>query len=241
MKHELSEAHPHSAAAQIIGDIVYGAHDGVITTFAIIAGSVGAVLSSTVIVILGIANVIADGISMAASSYLSRKSELQVFASQRKIEEWEIAHEPEEERKEIRQILEEKGYRGEDLERLADLIVKNPKFWVDLMMNEELGVPGGKQPERPLRSAIITFVTFVAAGLVPLAPYFGALGRPAAELFPFAILASAFALFLVGILRAIITNRTWYTSALEVLLIGTFAGGSAYVIGRILARIIGAY
>jgi VIT1/CCC1 family predicted Fe2+/Mn2+ transporter len=240
MAHERSEAHPHSTAAEIIGDIVYGGHDGVITTFAIIAGSVGATLGAATVVILGIANVIADGISMSASSYLSRKSEAQAFASQKKIEEWETVHEPEEERREIRDILESKGYRGEDLERLVDLVVKNPKFWVDIMMQEELGIPGSKRDDRPRRAAIITFASFVAAGLIPLAPYFGALGRPAAELFPFAIASSGIALFLVGILRAIITGRRWYASTLEVLAVGTFAGGTAYLIGKIVARIVGA-
>lgn len=241
MARELSEQHPRRTAAQIIGDIVYGGHDGAITTFAIIAGAVGAELNATTVVILGLANVIADGISMAASSYLARKSELQALQFRQAVEEWETKHKPEQERQEIRRILEEKGYHGEDLERLVGLIVKNPKFLVDLMMNEELGIAVVKQAEQPRRAAAITFVSFVAAGLIPLAPYFVELGQPANALFPFAILASAAALFLIGILRAIITNRAWYTSSLEVLLVGTLAGGSAYVIGRILERIIGAY
>lgn len=122
------EQHRHSPAVQIIGDIAYGSRDGIITTLAIIAGSVGATLNAATVVILGIANVIADGISIAASSYLSRKSELEAFASQRRIEELEASREPEEGWQEIRSILEKKGYRSEDLEQLVTLITKNPKF-----------------------------------------------------------------------------------------------------------------
>lgn len=108
----MSEKHQHNPTAPFIGDIVYGGHDGIITTFAIIAGSVGAGLGAITVVILGIANVVADAISMAASSYLARKSELHAFKFQRAVEEWETANEPDEERSEVREILRSKGYKG---------------------------------------------------------------------------------------------------------------------------------
>lgn len=108
------------------------------------------------------------------------------------------------------------------------------------MMHEELGAPDVKAGERPLAAALITFVSFVTAGLIPMAPYLGTLGKPAAALLPLSVATTAVAFLLVGILRAIVTSRKWYASYLEILLVGTLAGGSAYLIGTLLHRIIGA-
>ena len=235
-----AEEHSHNRAAAWIGDIVYGSHDGIITTFAIIAGSVGAALGATTVVILGVANVIADGISMAASSYLARKSEIQAFRFQQTIEEWETSHEPEEERREVRDILAAKGYHGEDLQRLTELITKNPKFWVDFMMSEELKIFGTKDAGRPIRTAVTTFASFVAAGMIPLAPYFTALGESATGLFPVAIAAALGALVIVGLVRSRVSAKKWYEACGEVVAVGIVAGGSAYAIGALLARTLGA-
>jgi VIT1/CCC1 family predicted Fe2+/Mn2+ transporter len=233
------EQHPHGNTAARIGDIVYGAHDGIITTFAIIAGSVGAGLTSVTVVILGIANVIADGISMAASSYLARKSEVEASEFQRAQEEWETKHEPEEERAEVREILAQKGYSGNDLELLTDLIIKNPNFWVDFMMKEEVGFLGSQAEGRPLNAALTTFASFVAAGAIPLLPYFAALKAPAAEIFPAAIVAAILALLGVGIMRSLVALKKWYVTSLEMLAVGSIAGGSAYAIGALLRLILG--
>lgn len=240
MLQETSERHQHRRSAELIGDVVYGAHDGIITTFAIIAGSVGAALSAATVIILGIANVIADGISMAASSYLARKSELQAFRFQQAVEKWETEHEPGEERAEVREILLRKGYGGEDLDRLVELITKNPKFWVDFMMSEELGIFGTKDSAKPLRAAIATFASFVAAGMIPLVPYFAALGETASGLFPDAIAAALGALFIVGLVRSRVASERWYRPCGEMLAVGTMAGGAAYALGALLAKLIGA-
>lgn len=239
MERAESEVHPHSRIAEVIGDLVYGAHDGIITTFAVVAGVTGASLNLKIVVILGAANLIADGISMAASSYLGRKSEHQAFLHQRSIEEWEVRHEPEEEKGEIKNILLAKGYRGEDLERMTDLITRNPKFWVDFMMNEERGIKGIQDSRNPLRSAVATFFAFVAAGSIPLMPYLPLLSQMKTNFFSVSIAASALALFGVGAIRGVIVGKKWYFLGFEVLGVGCVAGASAYLVGFLLKAVIG--
>src|SRR3989344_6965769 len=93
-----------------IKDVIYGANDGIITTFAVVAGVAGASLSEITIIILGLASLFADGFSMAASSYLGSKSEKDFFRRERAVESWEFENVPEEEMAEMRSLLKERGY-----------------------------------------------------------------------------------------------------------------------------------
>ena len=150
-------------------DFVYGGIDGAVTTFAIVAGVVGAGLSDSVIVILGFANLIADGFSMAASNFLGTRAEQQRREQARRDEERQIATIPEGEREEIRQIFAAKGFEGANLDRVVETITANPKVWVETMMTEELGY--GADNFDPLRSAAATLAAFVAIGFLPLAVF----------------------------------------------------------------------
>ena len=114
-----------------IGDLVYGANDGIITTFAVVSGAAGAALPGGVIIILGFANILADGISMGASNFLGKKSEQDFAKAQYKKEEWEIDNLRELEVEEIRDIYEKKGFKGRDLERAVAVITADKGFvWV---------------------------------------------------------------------------------------------------------------
>ena len=99
---------------EYLGEFVYGGIDGSVTTFAVVAGSAGAGLPGSVIIILGFANLIADGFSMSVGSYLSKKSEMQNYEKHKKIEYWEVENIPEKEKEEIREIYREKGFEGEN-------------------------------------------------------------------------------------------------------------------------------
>ncbi len=122
-------------------DWVYGGIDGAITTFAIVAGVVGAELSTRVILILGAANIIADGFSMAASNYSGTKAELDDYQRHRAYEERQVERIPESERLEIREIFRAKGFEGDDLDRVVDVITSDKDRWVETMMVEEYGMP----------------------------------------------------------------------------------------------------
>lgn len=223
------------AAGEYIGDIVYGANDGIITTFAVVAGVAGAALSPIIVLILGIANLLADGFSMAAGNYLARKSEREYKRTERAREEWEVERLPEEERQEIREIYAAKGFTGPELERVVQVITSNKQRWVDEMMIGELKIVDGEE-NHPAKNALATFISFVLAGFVPLVPY--VLGTQGVVAFRWAIVATALILFGVGGLRTLVTGKRWWLAGLEMLVVGLVAAAVAYVVGALIARLV---
>jgi VIT1/CCC1 family predicted Fe2+/Mn2+ transporter len=206
-------------------DWVYGGIDGAVTTFAIVAGVVGAQLSNRVVLILGIANLVADGFSMAASNYSGTKTEHEEQAHLRAIEERHIDAVPEGEREEVRQILKGKGFHGQDLERAIDVITADRDRWVDTMLAEEYGLP--KAVRSPLKAAASTFVSFVLCGAVPLLPFLVA----APATFQLSVVMTALVFFLIGSTKSRWSLVSWWRSGRETLAIGLGAAALAFVIG----------
>ena len=216
-----------------IKDIVYGASDGIITTFAIVAGVAGADLGSNAIIILGLANLAADGFSMAASNYLGSRSERQLMDNEHRVEQREIAEIPDEEQKEVRGIFLHYGYGASDAETLSELVKKNKRFWLDFMMRYELGFNPDQGDGRS--SAFFTFAAFVCAGFLPLIPF---IFFSSASIFIVSAAATALALFGVGALRYLVTGKHWFTSGLEMLFVGGIAASIAYALGLAISRIV---
>lgn len=206
-------------------DWVYGGIDGTVTTFAIMAGVVGANLSSTIVIILGVANLLADGFSMAAGNFTGTKAERDEYDQLRRMEERHIDLAPEGEREEVRQIFRAKGFEGEALENAVDVITKHRESWVDTMMREEHGMPAVAR--NPTTAAFYTFVAFVVCGSVPLLPYLA--GLPSPE-WPSAVM-TGITFFAIGSVRSRWSPKLWWRAGLETLLIGMAAAGVAYVIG----------
>lgn len=217
-----------------IGDLVYGSNDGLITTFSIIASAAGANLPGAVIVILGLANIVADGISMGASNFLGNKSELDYAKNQKDKELWEIEHLPELEIDEIRDILAAKGFKGKDLERAVKIVTQDKEVWVDMMMKDELGIIVDENND-PKKHAVVTFLAFIAAGFVPLLPF---LIPGVQNQFVIAAVVAAATLFTVGALRSLVTTVTFLRGGLEMFLIGSTAATAAYLIGYIIEKLV---
>lgn len=220
-------------AGKYIGDFVYGANDGIITTFAIIAGASGASLSSIVVIILGLANLLADGISMGASNFLGRKSERDFAKAQREKEDWEIDHLRELEIEEIREIFEKKGFKGEDLEKAVKIITSDRKIWLDTMMRDELNIVEDDKDD-PRRHGFATFAAFIIAGAFPLLPF---LIPNLPNSFLISSIVGALTLFIVGASRSVITSITWIRGGLEMLLVGSSAALVAYFVGSFLEKL----
>lgn len=206
-------------------DIIYGAIDGSVTTFAIVAGVAGAGLSSFVIVALGLANVLADGFSMAAGNYSGTKAELDNAKRLRQIEARHIRTHPEGERREVREILRLKGLDGQVLEDATEAICADRESWIDMMMEGEYGLAG--VDPHPLRAALYTFGAFLLAGMVPLLPFL--FGVPAA--FGWSIGLTMTMFFAVGVFKSRWSLSPWWKSGGETLLIGAVAATIAYVVG----------
>ena len=211
--------------ANYMRDWVYGGIDGAITTFAIVAGSVGAGLSERVALILGVANIVADGFSMAAANYSGTKAEGDDYRRLQAVEERHIRLAPEGETEEIRQIFAAKGFEGDDLERAVAVITADRQRWVATMMAEEYGLPAS--PRGPWRAALSTFVAFLLCGLVPLLPLLLGVADP----FPVSIAVTALIFMIIGSVKSAWSIAPWWRSGAETLAIGMAAAGLAFAIG----------
>ena len=211
-----------------VRDWVYGGIDGAVTTFAIVAGVVGAALSAKVILILGLANLIADGFSMAASNYSGTKTEVDDLERLREVERRHIALVPEGEREEIRQILRGKGLTGHALEEAVDAITSNEETWINTMLAEEYGLTSVVRT--PAKSALATFSAFLICGAVPLAPFIVTIPNP----FMVSLVTTGLVFFVIGTIKSLWSLAPWWRSGLETLTIGMLAAGMAYLIGYLL-------
>ncbi len=223
---------------QFIKSFVYGGLDGIVTTFAVVAGVAGASLQPSIVLILGFANLIADGLSMAIGDFLSTRAEKEYAAAERHREEWEVEHFPEGERREMVELYTSKGLEREDAEAMVSILSKNHKAWVDVMMVEELGLVSTE--ESPLKNALATFAAFAVFGFVPLLTYVLAGVAPLAgqHSFPSASILTGITLFALGALKTGITGQPWWRSGLEMLLVGGATAAAAYGIGDLLARMV---
>jgi len=225
------------ASPSYLRDFIYGAIDGAVTTFAIVAASVGAGLSSGVIVVMGLANLLADGFSMAASNYLGTRADRQLFERTRSEEHEEIESHPEGEREEIRQIFAKQGFKGETLERIVGVVTADRDLWVRIMMREEHGLD--EIGPEPLPAARATFVAFILIGAIPLSPYFLGLLVDVPMRFGISCAATALAFVGVGWTKGRIVGVNKTRSALETLAIGGAAASVAYAVGVLLRGVAG--
>lgn len=217
-------------------DFVYGAIDGTVTTFAIVAGIAGAQLSPTIVIILGFANMIADGFSMGISNFLSVRAEQSVFEKKREEEEKHVRLVPEGEKEEVRQIFASKGFKGAELEHIVDHITSDFDLWIDTMLQEEFGI----SPQNPcaVRAGATTFAAFLIFGFIPIFPYVVQFFAPNlfADPFIWSIAFSMLSFFIIGSLKY--TEKHWFFSGFETLMYGGIASAIAYIIGMSLKSLV---
>ncbi|MEO0752125.1 MAG: VIT1/CCC1 transporter family protein [Pseudomonadota bacterium] len=206
-------------------DLIYGGIDGAVTTFAIVSGVEGAGLSHGIILALGLANILADGFSMAASNYSGTKAELDDRKRIIEVEERHIAQHPEGEREELRQILQNRGLSGAVLDDATTAISQNKQKWVEMMLSDEYGL--AREEPNPMRAALATFAAFMVAGSVPLLPFVLGLPNP----FITSVVATLLTFFLIGTGKSRWSLSKWWRSGLETLLIGGVAALLAYGVG----------
>ncbi|HEX3281048.1 MAG TPA: VIT1/CCC1 transporter family protein [Pyrinomonadaceae bacterium] len=209
-------------------DWIYGGIDGSVTTFAVVTGVVGAQLSPIIIVIMGFANLLADGFSMAASNFLGTKAEHDDMQRLEAIEHRHIELAPEGEREEVRQIFARKGFTGADLDRVVELITSDRERWVQTMLADEYGLP--QEARSPWLAALSTFSAFLVCGLAPLVPFL--LGMKSAVLFSTILTGAVF--FLIGSVKSRWSSASWWRSGLSTFLVGGIAAALAYAVGLLL-------
>jgi VIT1/CCC1 family predicted Fe2+/Mn2+ transporter len=224
------------SGTNLIADAVLGAIDGCVTTLAVISGAFGAGFSTSVALILGFANLLADGFSMAISNYEAIRAQQDFAESLRKSEQEHIDQVPGGEREEIRQIFRRKGFSGEILEAIVATICKDNTLWIDTMLNEEHGIQ--RNTLSPYKSAGTTFGAFVLVGSAPLLPLFVPGLDPGAQ---FAVSAAVAALmfFAIGSLKSLVFAKPVLRSGLHTLLTGSAAASLAFLTGYGLRVLMG--
>lgn len=236
LEEHLAEERHGSRLGPFIQDVVYGGNDGIVTTFAVVAGTVGAELPHYIVIILGIANLLADGTSMGTGAYLSLKSEKDQYHRLRKEELQEIEEMPDLEREEIRIAYEQKGFTGKDLDRAVEIITSDNSRWADAMMLEEHGLTE-ESVSKPLLHGVMTFLSFVVFGSIPLLPF--VLGVDLDHRFTVAIWSTLAALFLLGLTRSIVTRERIFRGPIEIVSVGALGAIVAYGIGVLLKDVVG--
>ena len=232
IRERLAQPEEHS----YLGDAILGGIDGGVTTFAVVSGAMGGGFSHLVIVVLGFANLLADGFSMAVSNYLGTKSERENAEEVRRTEQRHIEEHPEGEREEVRQIFAAKGFDGKILDEIVATISEDRRTWIDTMMREEHGMR--LVTPTPWRAAVATLVAFILVGLVPLVPFLWP-GIAMTSAFIASAIATAVAFLGVGLVKGKVLHRSPVRSGLETLLMGSGAAIVAYFVGHWLRQTFG--
>lgn len=239
-----AEHHPEAIRARlsrpakqnVVSDAILGGIDGCVTTFAVVSGVVGAGLSPSVALVLGFANLIADGFSMAISNYESIKADREFIQSIRDTEREHIEKIPSGEREEIRQIFERKGFSGELLDEIVNTICSDIYLWIDTMLTEEHRI--NRISREPVKAAVITFGSFFVVGSIPLIPF---MIPDIAKSFQFTVSAflAAVMFFSIGALKSRVFSRPILRSGVGTLLTGGVAASLAFLVGYLLKGVFG--
>lgn len=231
----LRQEHKASTFQTYLKEIVYGGTDGIVTTFAIVAGFTGANLGGSVpgysfltVLLFGLANLIADGASMGLGSFLSLRAEQDVYKSEQAKERHEVRTNKKLEYEETVDILISKGFTKKQAVQLADIYATNEDYWVQFMMNDELEM-ANPLGENSLLTGLATFASFIIFGFIPLLPY--VLNADANTVFLYSLFATFSALVLLGLLRWRVTKESIFRSVFEIVIVGSVAAALAYLVG----------
>lgn len=220
-----------------LGEFVYGGIDGAVTTFAVVCGAVGAGLDNTIIIILGFANLLADGFAMSVGAYLSSKSVKDNYNKHKAIEYWEVENVPHLERKEVEDIYRAKGFEGELLQQVVDTITADKDRWVDVMMKDELMM--SEETKSPLMMGFVTYVSFIFIGLIPLLIYvWDYFSTFSGNLFLWTSIFTSIAFIVIGFLKTYVTETSKLKGISETLILGALAAVVSYYVGDILEGLI---
>ena len=231
-----AEVHGFGRLQEYLAQIVYGGNDGIVTTFAVVAGFAGAEATGVVglgaiaVLIFGFANLFADATSMGMGAFLSARSRRDVYAVIRAQELQEIRHRIEGERAEVHAILEDRGVPEADRSAFLGVLERNPGLMADFMMAYEFGLPDPDE-DNPARDAAYTFAAFILFGLIPLAPYI--LMPASGAAFAVSVAATFIALTLLGLLRWYATKERLAACLAETVLVGGLCAAVAYAVGMV--------
>ncbi|MBI4181430.1 MAG: VIT1/CCC1 transporter family protein [Candidatus Aenigmarchaeota archaeon] len=217
----------HSTAGGYIREVVFGFNDGLVSNFALVTGVAGAALGPAVILVAGLAEMMAAAISMGMNAYLSSRAQIEYYLEEIAREKREIENDPAHERQELRELYRLKGFEGGLLDKIVATLSRNKKIWLRVMLEEELGI-SETQFASPAKIGVIMCIAALVGGFVPLIAY---LFLPVALALPASWAISLAGIFLLGAAKTRVTKRNWIRSGLEMLTLGFIAALATYWLG----------
>lgn len=228
----------HMAGGDHIKSAVYGGLDGIITTFATVTSVAGSGLPHSVILIIGLAHLVADGLSMGLGDMLSSQAEADLVKHERAREVWEFENYPEGEMEEMVELYEKKGIATEDAKLVVHTLAKYKEAFIDIMMVEELHLMPTDDEDSPLKGGIITFVSFMIFGVIPLLSYLvnliPSLRMSADVTFNASCVLTVITLFLLGAVKGSFVGQKWWQSGASMAINGSIAAFCGWLIGYLL-------
>lgn len=240
LAHHLEHEHKHSPFAEYFKEVIYGGIDGIVTTFAVVAGFSGAALANEtttqlsflVVLLFGLSNLFADGVSMGLGNFLSVKSDQDLYKASRDKETEEVRNNAQMEYEETITIMMQKGFSEAEATTLADIYRTNEEYWVDFMMTHELEMPDPRS-DNPLLTGFATFASFLVFGVIPLLPFMLLTDAAAADAFEYSVAGTFVALVLLGILKWKVVGTGFLKSLFEVVVVGSVAAFIAFFVGSL--------
>ena len=223
----------HFESSAVVRDIVIGLSDGLTVPFALAAGLSGAVASSHIVVLAGLAEIAAGSIAMGLGGYLAARGDAEHYVSERRREEREIFERPQDEEEEIYEIFEQYSVDRAAAAPVLHALKQNPTAWVDFMMRFELGLEE-PAPNRAHRSGSTIAFSYIAGGLIPLLPYM--LIADNTEALKLSIIITLLALAIFGALKGKLVGTGWLRGAFQTTIIGGIAAAVAYALASLLNR-----
>lgn len=217
----------HNINGKYIRSLIFGFNDGTVSNLALVAGLSGAMLGNKVVILGGLADMIAGAISMGLGNYIATKSQVEFYRHEYQREKEEIKTLPKLEIKEIEEIYRKKGFKGKELAMVVKRITSDKKRWVNVMMEEEMGMTR-RSIENPVAVGLMTFGAFLLAAAIPVLPFFV---LPVKEALILASVTCMSLLFAVGVAKTHYTGRDWLRSGMEMVIIGAIATLASYYLG----------
>jgi vacuolar iron transporter family protein len=228
--HHDAHVENHLTSSDFLRDVVIGMSDGLTVPFALAAGLSGAVDSSNIIVIAGIAEVAAGSIAMGLGGYLSGKTEQDHYTNEEKREHYEVENLRERELEETKEFFANIGLSKALQEQATQEISQDKNRWVDFMMKYELGLDK-PDPKRATKSALNIGISYIVGGIIPLSPYFFI--NNSNEALKYSVIATLICLFIFGYFKSKMTGVNPLMGAIRVMLIGALAAGAAFGIAKL--------
>jgi VIT1/CCC1 family predicted Fe2+/Mn2+ transporter len=229
------ERHGVNAQSGTLRAAVFGVNDGLVSNLSLVMGIAGAQSDSKLVLLAGVAGLLAGAFSMAAGEYVSMRAQREVFENQISVEQHELAVLPDEERDELQKIYEEKGLTPENAAQITDVVMSDSKLALETHVREELGL-NPDELGSPWGAALSSFLAFVGGAVIPVIPYLLTNGQTA---FMASIAASAAGLIAVGVILSFVTKKNWLLSGLRMLFIGGLAAAVTYFVGYLFSVSIG--